>query len=92
MEFRLLGPLEVRNGESVLVLGGAKQRALLALLVLHAGEVLSRDRLIDELWRDPAAPGTARGLENQISRLRKTLGLGGELVTRAGGYELRAHD
>jgi DNA-binding winged helix-turn-helix (wHTH) protein len=36
---------------------------------------VSRDRLIDELWRDAAAPGTGRGLENQISRLRKTLGL-----------------
>ena len=48
LEFRLLGPLEVRNGDSPLPLGGVKQRALLALLLLHANEVVSRDRLIDD--------------------------------------------
>ena len=49
MEFRLLGPLEVLEGERVIPVGGAKQRALLAVLLLHANEVVSRDRLIDEL-------------------------------------------
>ena len=58
MEFRLLGPLEVRAGDGPLPLGGAKQRALLALLLLNANRVVSRERLIDELWgEDP--PETA---------------------------------
>src|SRR5437870_3576334 len=89
MEFRLLGPLEVlRDGRS-LALGGAKQRALLALLVLHADEVVSRDRLIDELWSD-RSPGTAgHSLDVQISRLRKVLEPDQSLLTTAGGYVLR---
>jgi DNA-binding SARP family transcriptional activator len=54
VEFRILGPLEVmRDGESV-VLGAAQQRALLAVLVLHRGEVVSVDRMIDELWGERA--------------------------------------
>jgi len=87
-EFRLLGPLEVRKGESVVALGGAKQRALLALLLLHANQVVSRDRLIDGLWGEGAAPGAAHRLENHMSRLRKTLELDGALATRLGGYAL----
>ena len=55
MEYRVLGPLEVRDGEGSLPLAGAKQRALLALLLVHANHVLSRDRLIDELWGDATA-------------------------------------
>ena len=50
MEFRILGPLEVDDGERLVPLGGPKQRALLALLLTRAGEVVSRERLIDELW------------------------------------------
>ena len=46
----MLGPLEVRDGDRSLPLAGAKQRALLALLLVHANQMLSRDRLIDELW------------------------------------------
>jgi DNA-binding SARP family transcriptional activator/ABC-type transport system substrate-binding protein/streptogramin lyase len=88
MEFLLLGPLEaVRDGRSVPI-GGGKQRALLGLLLLHANEVVSRDRLIDELWSD-RAPGTAgHSLDVQISRLRKALEPDGALETRAGGYVL----
>ena len=88
MDFRLLGPLEaVRDGRSVSI-GGAKQRAVLALLLLHANEVVSRDRLIDELWGD-RSPGTAaHSLDVQISRLRKVLGPEQPLVTRGGGYVL----
>ena len=55
MEYRLLGPLEVLDGQGPLPLAGAKQRALLALLLLHANQVVSRDRLIDELWGERAA-------------------------------------
>ena len=54
MEYRVLGPLEALGCEGPLPLGGAKQRALLALLLLNANHVVSRERLIDELWgEDP---------------------------------------
>lgn len=88
MEFGLLGPLEVRKDGRALAVGGPKQRALLAILLLHAGEVVSRDRLIDELWGE-RPPGTAgHSLDHQVSRLRKTLDLSELLVTRPGGYML----
>jgi DNA-binding SARP family transcriptional activator/streptogramin lyase len=88
MEFRLLGPLEVREDERVIPIGGAKQRALLTLLLLHANEVVSRDRLIDELWRE-RPPGTVdHSLDHQVSRLRKLLEPSEMLVTRSGGYVL----
>ena len=50
MEFLVLGPLEVRNGERTVRLGAAKQRALLGVLLLHANETVSTARLVDELW------------------------------------------
>ena len=84
----LLGPLEVRNHGSVVPIGGAKQRALLALLVLHANEVISRDRLIDELWGEAWTPSAGHRLETHVSRLRKTLELDGQLVSGRGGYAL----
>ena len=52
IEYRVLGSLEVRRGGRALALGGSKQRALLAVLLLNANRVVSRDRLIDELWGD----------------------------------------
>ena len=55
IEFRILGPLEVRRGGAPVQIGGVRQRALLALLLLSANRVVSRDRLIDELL-----PGTPR--------------------------------
>ena len=55
MEFRILGPLEVVDGDRPLALGGERQRALLALLLTRANEVVSTDRLIDELWGMRAA-------------------------------------
>jgi DNA-binding SARP family transcriptional activator/ABC-type transport system substrate-binding protein len=89
MEFRLLGPLEVREDERVIPVGGAKQRALLAILLLHANELVSRDRLIDELWGE-RPPGTAsHSLDHQVSRLRKLLRPSELLVTGAGGYSLQ---
>jgi len=88
LEFKLLGPLEVRNRDTVLALGGPKQRALLALLLLHVNEVVSRDRLIDGLWGESSPPSAGHRLETQISRLRKTLVLDGRLATRLGGYVL----
>jgi len=91
MDFHILGPLEVLDEGRVISLGGSRQRALLALLLLHANETLSTDRLIDELWGEHAPPTAAKMLHVQVSRLRKSLaGAGGDgaLVTRERGYEL----
>jgi len=89
VEFRLLGPVEVRVGGTAVPLGGVKQRALLALLLLHVGEVVSRDRLIDELWGEGSPHSAGHRLETQVSRLRGTAGLKDVLATRAGGYALQ---
>ena len=93
MEFRLLGPLEVWEDGRPLALGGTKQRALLAILLLRANEVVSRDLLIDELWGERPPASAAHSLEAHVSRLRKTLHAdrAGEpiLVTRPPGYMLR---
>jgi DNA-binding SARP family transcriptional activator len=87
MEFRLLGPLEVVDGDRRLTLGGVKPRSLLAMLLLHANEVVSADRLIDELWGDEAPATAAKSIQVYVSRLRKDLGEG-RLATRAPGYVL----
>src|SRR5215211_4219856 len=85
MDFRILGPLDVRDGDRELPLGGTRQRALLGLLLLHANEVVSSDRLVDELW---AAGEGSKALQVAVSRLRKVIGHDA-LVTRVPGYELR---
>ena len=95
MEFQVLGPLEVRGNGGRLALGPAKQRAVLAILLVHANEVVSADRLIEELWPEP--PNTAaNALQVYVFKLRKALepkrasGAPGErIVTRAPGYVLR---
>ncbi len=89
-QFRLLGPVEVSNNGSPLPLGGAGQRALLALLLLHANEVVSSDRLIDDLWgEEPPGSGSA-ALQVRVSQLRKGLGgAAGRLETKPPGYVLR---
>jgi predicted ATPase/DNA-binding SARP family transcriptional activator len=88
VEFCLLGPLEVRDRGLLLPLGGVRQRALLTLLLLRANEVVSRDRLIDDLWGEGSPANAGHRLEVLVSRLRKAIGLGEMLVTRAGGYGL----
>jgi predicted ATPase/DNA-binding SARP family transcriptional activator len=88
VEFFLLGPLEVRDRGSPLPLGAGRQRALLALLLLRANDVVTRDRLIDDLWGESSPDTAGHRLEVLVSRLRKTVGLGEMLVTRAGGYRL----
>jgi class 3 adenylate cyclase/DNA-binding SARP family transcriptional activator len=91
MDFRILGPLEVLEEGRAVTLGGSKQRGLLALLLLHANETLTTDRLIEELWGDRPPPTAAKNLQMHISRLRKALatGAGSDLVvTRERGYEL----
>jgi DNA-binding SARP family transcriptional activator len=87
VEFRILGPLEVVENGLPLPLGSRKQRALLALLVLHAGEVVSRDRLIDDLWHGDPPAAAATTLRSHVSRLRASLGAT-RLLSRPPGYGL----
>src|SRR3954471_5297320 len=85
MEFRILGPLEVADDGRPLALGGTKQRALLALLLLRANEVVSRDRLIDELWNGSPPDSGKTALQVHISQLRKALGRD-LILTQPPGY------
>jgi DNA-binding SARP family transcriptional activator/tetratricopeptide (TPR) repeat protein len=95
MDFRILGPLEASDEGVPVALGGSKQRALLALLLLRANETISTDRLIDELWGDAPPATAAKTIQVHVHRLRRALaGNGGGaasdvLVTREHGYELR---
>jgi YVTN family beta-propeller protein len=92
IDFRILGPLELSVDGRVLPLGSPKQRALLALLLLHANETVSRDRLIEELWGDAAPATVESAFHVYLSRLRRLLdsaGDGGALVRHAHGYSLR---
>jgi DNA-binding SARP family transcriptional activator len=88
LDFRLLGTLEVRRQGPPLELGGPKQRALLALLLLDAGRAVSTDRLIDALWGEHPPRTAPTSLQNLVSQLRKVLGPE-LLVTKPPGYLLR---
>ena len=88
MEFRLFGPLAVLEGDRSLELGRGRQRALFAVLLLHANEVVSVDRLIDEVWGESPPRTAHKSIQVYVSRLRKELG-DGRLVTQAPGYSLR---
>jgi DNA-binding SARP family transcriptional activator len=88
MEFRLLGPLEVSEQDRSLALGGRKQRSLLAVLLLHANDVVPTERLIDALWGERPPATVAKSVHVYVSRLRKLLGAG-RLLTREPGYVLR---
>src|SRR5262249_39534957 len=87
MEYRLLGPVEVRDRERSVPLSGGKQRAVLALLLLNANRVVSRERLIDELWGDEPPESAVTALQVYVSRLRKLLPAKA-LQTRSRGYVL----
>ena len=92
LEFRILGPLEVRRDGALVGVGGPRQRALLALLLCNANRVLSRDQLIDELLADQSARSLDHKLRVQVSRLRKALTDGEtepRLIARSPGYLLR---
>src|SRR5262249_62294488 len=73
-QFRILGPLDVRENGADIDIGGGKQRALLALLVLHGGESLSTDRLIDALWGGSPPSGASASVHVYVSRLRRAVG------------------
>jgi DNA-binding SARP family transcriptional activator len=88
MEFRILGPLDVLEDGQQLDLGGAKQRALLAMLLLHANEVVSQDRLIEAVWEEQPPETAPKALQVYVSRLRKVLGKE-RLETKVPGYRLR---
>ena len=88
-EFRILGPLEVQGEAGPIALGGQRQRALLAILLLEAGRVVSTDRLVDLLWGEGAPRTATTSLQNAVSQLRKQLGPD-VLETRPPGYVLRA--
>jgi YVTN family beta-propeller protein len=87
LEFRILGPLEVLDNGGEISIRGRKLQALLALLLLHAPEVVSRDRLVDELWGDDPPATAAKTLQVHVSRLRRELG--DIVVSIGGGYLIR---
>jgi len=88
LEFRILGPLEAVVAGRSLPLGGTKQRALLALLLLDAGRVVSSDRLMEALWAGEPPRTAVASLQNFISQLRKALGPD-TILTRPPGYLIR---
>ncbi len=87
MDFRILGPLEAVTDGRVVALDAAKPRALLAILLLHVGEPVSRDRLIEDLWEGRPPATAAKVLQTYVSQLRKALG-SDVILTRPSGYEL----
>src|SRR3954469_7874927 len=87
MDFCLLGPIEVSEGDRLIPLPRQKQRALLTLLLLEAGRVISTDRLLDDLWGEDPPPTAKSSLHNHISQLREALGPE-VLITRPPGYVL----
>jgi DNA-binding SARP family transcriptional activator len=89
LEFRILGPLEVVGRRGPIPLGGTKQRATLAILLLNANRIVSVDRIVEDLYAD-AAPVTAlKQVQRQISDLRRALGPGSGIETRTPGYVIR---
>ena len=89
VDFRILGPVEARAEGRALELAGARQRALLALLLMRRGEPVSQDRLIEDLWGERAPQGAVKALQVAVSRLRRALAAeGGRLVSTPAGYRL----
>jgi DNA-binding SARP family transcriptional activator len=88
LEFRILGPLEVVGDEGPISLGGPKQRATLAILLLDANRVVSVERLADDLYSGAAPVTAVTQVQRQISELRKALGAS-TIETRAPGYVIR---
>jgi DNA-binding SARP family transcriptional activator len=89
IEFRILGPLEAVDDRGSIKLGGRRQRATLAILLLDANRVVSVERLADDLYAGAAPVTAVTQVQRQISELRKTLGAGFAIETRAPGYLIR---
>src|SRR3954452_2730074 len=95
MRFMVLGGVAAMRGARRVDVGGGRQRALLALLLIHSGEVVSRDRLIDALWAGEPPASASRSLHAYVARLRRAfreVGAEGLLQTRAPGYVLQTGD
>jgi len=93
MQFRILGPLQVLAAGRPIDPGAPKQRALLAFLLIHANQVVSADRILEEVWAGDPPPGGAKTLQVHVSKLRKALAQGGAsgpgpLRTKGAGYVL----
>jgi DNA-binding SARP family transcriptional activator len=88
MHFRILGPLTVQDGQATLTVSGARQRTLLAGLLIHAGRIVPSDRLSEMLWDDVPSADARGTIRAYVMRLRRTLGpaAGGRIVTRYPGY------
>ncbi|HET7647517.1 MAG TPA: BTAD domain-containing putative transcriptional regulator [Gaiellaceae bacterium] len=91
MEFRLLGPLEVAAGGATVPLGGPRQRALLALLLIHRNEAVPAERILDALWEREPPRTAAQVVRVYVSHLRKLVGPEA-LATVGNGYVLRVAD
>jgi len=91
VEYRILGPLEVLEDGRSLALGSLKERMVLAVLLLHANELVSRERLIDELWGESPPPTAKKAVNVYVSKLRKALAVNGDdpIATADGGYRFR---
>lgn len=93
MEFRILGPLEILADGRSLALGGRGGRVVVAALLLHAGEPVPDDLLVQAVWGDEAPSSARKALQVQVSRLRSRLGAAAErLVTSGAGYRLDVAD
>jgi WD40 repeat protein/DNA-binding SARP family transcriptional activator/ABC-type cobalamin/Fe3+-siderophores transport system ATPase subunit len=92
VEFRVLGPLEVRHEGRVIPLGGRKQRVVLAYLLLRANQVVPAERLIDEVWGEEPPEAARNALQSYVSRLRASLGGGRRIEGRPPGYALHVED
>jgi DNA-binding SARP family transcriptional activator len=90
VEFRILGPLEVVEDGNLVALGTLKERLVLGVLLLHANEFVSRERLIDYLWGEAPPPTARKAVNVYISKLRQTLTRDGHdpIATADGGYRL----
>ncbi|MFE1929104.1 BTAD domain-containing putative transcriptional regulator [Streptomyces sp. NPDC059474] len=94
MRYRVLGALELRDGDGWTSLGPAKWRTLLAVLLCHANQTVSTERLLDELWGEDGAPQSAtKLLQTYVSRLRQTMGdeAGQTLITEKQGYKAQGY-
>ena len=88
MQVRVLGPFQLEDGGQRVTIGGVRQRAVLARLLLHANEVVPSEQLLVDLWGEDSPPSAANALQAAISRLRRVLPPG-RLITTAPGYVLR---
>jgi DNA-binding SARP family transcriptional activator len=87
LEFRILGPLHVLDDDRTIELGGARQRAVLAILLLHRGETVSVDRIVDLIWGERPPATAVKTIQVYVSHLRRAL-VEDAIVSSRGGYAL----